>query len=51
MAMAPTASMGLIPIPSLSLRADHGHELAVSSGQRSRSLSLSCHQALCVQSA
>lgn len=39
MAMALTASMGLIPIPSLSLRAGHGHELVGSSGQRSQSWS------------
>lgn len=50
-AMAPIASMGLIPIPSWSLRAYRAHELAVSSGQRSRSLSLSYHQALGAQSA
>lgn len=37
MAMAPTVSKGQIPIPSLSLRAGHGHELVGSSGQRSQS--------------
>lgn len=51
MAMAPTASMGLIPIPSSSPRATHAHELAVLSGQKSLSLSSSCHLALCAQSA
>lgn len=50
-AMAQTASMGRIPIPSWSLRVYHAHELAVSSGQRSQSSSLSYHQALCAQSA
>lgn len=39
MVMALTVGMGLIPIPSVTLRADHGHELVESSGQRSQSWS------------
>lgn len=49
--MALAVGMGRIPIPSLSPRACHGHELVGSSGQRSQSWSWSCHQVLCAQPA
>lgn len=47
MVMALIVGMGLIPIPSGSLTAGHGHEWVESNGQRSQSWSWSCHQALC----